>query len=650
MFKATYIEGQPTANPDFHFWHKRCSPSQLNVLKGIILKALPKLNKNLRERITPFVYDLIANAIERDRKNKLGVSNNCLNVVSNYVVLCVGGKFFTKEYKDANPIAGSLYSYYGLTSTLVDYAFDFLKKTNIMDIEVGSRKYLFDKETCSDETDEDQIILGNRLFTFSDKPTVLTIKPINEWNVFNFLSSMNEGVAFYTIFGAFRSKRSFDDYDIAREKLIKNKACIKNRKVSSDGEIIAFSARNDKFTKSKNRAIVEAPVEEQNILDAINSYYEDFDFLKYNRSFLDTTLSGGRFFSYHMLIPGSVMDRLCEKFKFRKIDFAAFGVNTLHLVEKGKRYEPKVDTYLDILHNIPIFNFLLQKGLIDESYLLLYRPMLKKILNSAFANNKVNNVTESFRRVLIDSGLYYGAPQYDADIDPRGYSKNGVMTFKLCDSLTPKLREYLIEHEFSISPETITIPIRPQEIIDAIKITFSDIIKYYATDCTGILQNVESRIAEKVMLSLVKEGEAPLSRHDCFYVREEIADRYERKMNLLQEEMAIKYRKEVEEAFEHKFDNFASCVTLLYHASQNGNKIVINQNSLSLVSSKHAFVNLYIETRMNDKIPPTFKEFTSKEKVGEIVKNKKEEVPWLNKSLLDGPVKKKRKKKVETFK
>jgi len=433
---------------------------------------------------------------------------------------------YTKEILSKNEILNDVMNTHGFSYTSLKKAISILESMNMIKIEKGGRKFFIPGFDDYEEKPSNikYSIRRNKAYAYEDTISEIELLPMKDWNID--YSSFEEGILFLS---AFQSLSFREKTDIQKSK--KDYGCFVVDKLHDlDGNLLPLNNHKKKIEKADEYSVSPAPFLYKNRLKRINSNLPNFS--HYQRGFINSVDFGGRFYSPMSFIKNEAIEPLLNKFNIEKLDFSSFGPNCLYLLTTGEKY--KGDMYLDVIRNINAIPQKLQK---------FYRPIMKKMMSSHFGNNGKSNSCQSIRTMLIDSGLYY-SEKFLKDFDPRYFHEGKWFEPRKDEKI--KQKKYLEENGFK--EEINLIPLTIDEVISSFEKVHSKIKIFFHHDISIKIQNIESEIAEEIMIDMKNDGLFPFSRHDAFYVPKSLVKKYEKKM----EEYLVRVCKKYSFSFENE--------------------------------------------------------------------------------------------------
>lgn len=246
-------------------------------------------------------------------------------------------------------------------------------------------------------------------------------------------------------------------------------------------------------------------------------------FFIYTRHFGIDSNYNGRFYSCFNRIDKKYRQLILNTLKYVEIDMKNTNLNILWKYATGNYYKDShtTDFYADLIKWVYDF-----RKLADEQVTAL-RPLYKLMMLSVLGSTNERSYKLAIRKTLIDNGC----------IEPKG----GKI---LVSSKEVKWKMYLKKYNLDISSRYPRIPLA---LIDAGIITFcKPILNYLWNDATPLCMNIESRMMERLMFESIKDGNLPLSIHDCICVPDDQQhiEKYEKLMwSTLTEVIACKKSK-----------------------------------------------------------------------------------------------------------
>ena len=205
----------------------------------------------------------------------------------------------------------------------------------------------------------------------------------------------------------------------------------------------------------------------EKILWEINSSFKNYTEFQYHRVFGKTINEYGRFYNQIQYLPSELRKAIFTKGGYVELDFKTFNISSLYYLHTGHNYLGS-DIYMDILKAIPSL-----KGINDEK-LENYRKIIKPIVNTIFGVSSRLEAINSIHQTLLRK--------------------------RICSE---------------------------EEILTAFETVAYEIKEFFYTMKIEWCQNIESKIIEKLMLEMVKDGLLPFSVHDCIYVKFPVQNKYD---------------------------------------------------------------------------------------------------------------------------
>ena len=239
----------------------------------------------------------------------------------------------------------------------------------------------------------------------------------------------------------------------------------------------------------------------------------------YKRVFDEQNDKKGRFHSSFQMFPKKYRKLILEEEGLCEVDFSASNPNIIYLLETGKEFDG--DIYEDFCNKLDVP--------------LEYRPILKQMLLPLFAcisRYGQKGAVSNIRNTLSKNGMYL--KDYQANTNIEDYrqeldlqtketieKESGKKNYKYKNYYDNKkylFNKFLEENKLPL--DTKHILINPDYLLDQIELLFPIFKPYLYSACSGLLQNIESKICYATMLNQIALKELPISIHDCFIVSE----------------------------------------------------------------------------------------------------------------------------------
>ena len=239
----------------------------------------------------------------------------------------------------------------------------------------------------------------------------------------------------------------------------------------------------------------------------------------YKRVFGEQNNKLGRFHSSFQMYPKKYRKIILEEEGLCEVDFSASNPNIIYLLETGKEFDG--DIYEDFCSKLDV-------PLED-------RPIIKQMLLPMFAcalRDGRKGAVSSIRNTLSKNGMYLKAYQANTNIEDYRQEldlqtkehiekESGKKNYKYKNYYDNKkylFNKFLEENKLPL--DTKHILINPDYLLDQIELLFPIFKPYLYSACSGLLQNIESKICYATMLNQIALKELPISIHDCFIVSE----------------------------------------------------------------------------------------------------------------------------------
>jgi hypothetical protein len=486
-----------------------------------------------RELDVVFTFDLFSNLMSR---NRIKTESQC-------VLLPYSKKAYTESYIQAFPSLQVYKTRYHLSLGRVKRVVEYLSSNNFIRFVKGESETRLALGDCPEENRDIKAkypfknLEGGEIIYYKRLCSRIYPRPWEEWSIAQTLEGWDKIELFLYETGEYNR---FFEQIIQKNTNYRHLAllthshaiCIDNDK-NEDGEVL--KKRKDKKSKKIKKLITGTTPEIEERIKSINSGIISSPILPehlkpyflYNKIFGKEVSLGGRNYSVFNRIEKKDRRILLDQIGYSELDTKNLGLQVMYKTLTGKFYfeiYPDHDFYEDFIERLTILDYDLNPKTIKA-----LRPFVKKIISAALSCS-----SEHEWRGMVEFGekeeslRTIGIEYADGD-----RSRENPKRWK----------EYLRNHKLDI--ETPKPPmIRFQDLVIALS-SFEPLREHWFKARHGYIQNIESRMMDRLSLDAISDGYPPLTIFDsiCVPNREEVIEKYESNLyKYLEEEIIARFQ------------------------------------------------------------------------------------------------------------